>query len=78
MNIEEYLLDRGRRQGIEVGRQEGRQETAQQMLITLLEQRFGSLSELALTRIQSSNVEMIEVWMKRVLRAVSVDEVLAA
>lgn len=85
MNIEEYLLDKGRKQGIEVGRlqgwqegrQEGRQEAAQRMFVALLNQRFGSVSEAALARIHNSNVETIEHWMERILSAASVDEVLA-
>ena len=75
MNIEEYLLDKGRKQGIELGRQEGRLQGAQRVLLTQLQQRFGPLPEATIARVKNSDVEKVEAWLERVLVAISIDDV---
>ena len=71
MNIEEYLLDKGRKQGIELGRH----QSVQRVLITLLQQRFGPLPEATIARVKNSDVEKVEAWLERVLGAISIDDV---
>ncbi|WP_428266628.1 DUF4351 domain-containing protein [Haliangium sp.] len=53
------------------GEAQGRKE----MLIELLEERFGALPEAVVERVQAAETEQLKAWSKRVLAAASLDEV---
>jgi predicted transposase YdaD len=72
-------VERGREEGIEKGiekgREEGRKLEAQRLLRTLLEQRFGPLTEPLSQAIDHATIEQLERWMKRMLDASTAEEV---
>ncbi len=68
-------LKKGRQEGLKKGRQEGRTESARRMLTSLLQQRFGPLSETALARIHNAPAEIAERWLERVVQAASIEDV---
>ncbi|NJM08316.1 hypothetical protein HC891_22260, partial [Candidatus Gracilibacteria bacterium] len=50
--------------------------TLRALLVKLLTQRFGSLSEDAMTRIQNADTDRLTHWVERLLSAASLDDVL--
>jgi predicted transposase/invertase (TIGR01784 family) len=64
--------DRGMEKGIEQGIEQGRRAT----LLTLLEQRFGELSDRARVRVSAAGPDELDAWTARVLTATSLKELL--
>jgi len=91
--MENKVLGRERRKGIEEGRQEGRQEGLQEgrqeglqegrqegelaILRRLIERRFGPLPSWAEQRLTAASTEQLEALATRVLDAASLEEVLS-
>ena len=73
MTVGEKLIEEGRQQG----RQEGRQEGVQLALLTLIEQRFGSIQPSVVQRIESASPSEIDRWMRGILSATTLDDLLA-
>ena len=68
---------KGRQEGEQKGRQEGRQEGEAQVLLRLLERRFGSVPDTVRDRIASADVADLDQWIMRVLDAGSIEDVLS-
>jgi hypothetical protein len=64
----DQLLERGRREGIQLGRRE--------MLLEQLRTRFGELPEAATARVNAADAAQINLWAKRVLTAPTLADVL--
>jgi hypothetical protein len=64
-------------QGIEEGRKEGIELGYRAVLRTQLEQRFGELPADALARLDEADADTLDVWVRRVLTAGSLADVLA-
>ena len=60
-----------------LARKEGRQEGLSALMLGLLSERFGPLSENDQLRVGGAPVEALEQWGRRLLAAKSLDEVLA-
>ncbi|MFM7783284.1 MAG: DUF4351 domain-containing protein [Gammaproteobacteria bacterium] len=60
----------------EDGLAEGRLEGKRTLFISLLEQRFGSLTDSQRDRVRSSGAEAVEAWSRRLFDAVSVEDLL--
>jgi predicted transposase YdaD len=69
----EQGLQQGRQQGLQQGRQQGEAE----LVLRLLERRFGSLDSEVRQRIAAADSARLLLWGDRVLTAASIDEVLA-
>ena len=70
MTAGQRLIEQGRQQGIEQGRQE--------LLLRQLRQRFGgAVNPVIEQRIATASVEEIETWSVRVLSAATLSELLA-
>ena len=80
VNVADQLIERGRQQGLEKGLQQGREEGAQrkarELLVKLLERRFGPLPEPALARVDAADTAELDLWVERVLTAATLAEVL--
>jgi hypothetical protein len=62
----------------EQGRQKGRQQGIQELLLRFLRQRFGDAVDAHVEqRIAAASIEQIDVWSTRVLSAASLAEALA-
>ena len=66
--IEQWARE-DREKGRQEGRQEGLQEGEAQLLMALLEQKFGPLDEMSRTRIRSADADRLLDWGKRMIRA---------
>jgi len=60
------------------GRQEGRQEGEAEMLLRLLQLRFGPLPVAVTARVTAADAETLLRWSERVLSAPTLDAVFAA
>jgi flagellar biosynthesis/type III secretory pathway protein FliH len=70
----EQGIEQGRQQGIEQGRQQG----VQDLLMRLLQQRFGEAADAHVEqRIATASIEQIEAWSARVLSAATLGELFA-
>ena len=58
------------------GRQEGRQEGQTELVLTLLESKFGTLSQADRQRVESADVETLREWVKRILNAEKIEDIL--
>ncbi len=56
-------------------RQEGRQEGEATMLLGLLEQRFGSVSESFRARILAADSQTLRMWSERLFSAESIEAI---
>ena len=65
----------GRQEGRQAGRQEGRQEGEADLLLRLLELRFGPLADALRERIRSANAEALLLWSERILTAATLEDV---
>ena len=69
----------GLKEGLKEGRQEGRQEGRHlgetQLLVRLLQQRFGDLPASAMERISNASEQELSAWSLKLLDAQSLDEV---
>ena len=63
-------------QGEQKGRSEGRQEGRQNLLHELLTEKFGSLPEWVLHRLQAASTEDLHTWAKRVLGSTTLENTL--
>ncbi len=77
--IKLYELDMAsyRKKARAEGLAEGRAEGEATLLLKLLDQRFGPLTDATCTRVRSATVEQLERWAERVLTAPTLDDVLA-
>lgn len=66
-----------RKRAIVEGRAEGLAEGEAKLLLELLEQRFGPLSEPTRAQVRSATIEQLEAWSERILTAQTLDDVLA-
>jgi predicted transposase YdaD len=80
MTVAEKLIEEGRQQGLQQGlqqgRQEGRQEGAQRTLLMQIEQRFGALQPSVVQRIENASQGEIDRWLRRILTAATLDDLL--
>ena len=65
----------GRAEGEAKGRAEGRLAGEAEILIRLVETKFGPLPQRAHTRIAAADAEQLLVWAERVLTAEALEEV---
>lgn len=65
----------GREQGLEEGIQQGLQQGQSTLLKTLLESKFGTLTEPYQQRLNKANVNTLCQWGKRIFSAQTLDEV---
>jgi len=73
MTAGQRLIEQGRQQGIEQGRQR-----FQELLLRLVHQRFGKeVDPRVEQRIATASFEQIEAWSARVLSAATIAEVFA-
>ena len=73
MTAGQQLIEQGRKQGIEQGRQ-----GFQQVLLRLLRQRFGDAVDAHVEqRIATAPIEQIDLWTVRILSAATLAEVFA-
>ncbi len=71
----ERYREQGQKQGLEQGRQEGRREGEAQVLLQLLETKFGALTAEQRQRVEAADAETLLEWSRRVLTAQSLDDV---
>ena len=64
----------GRNEGRIEGRNEGHNEGRQAQLLAQLEEKFGPLPTATIERVQKANVDEIDRWARRILRANSIEE----
>jgi hypothetical protein len=70
--MENKILGPAIRQGLEKGRQEGRE-----LLQGILEDRFGQLPNWAEAKLAAATPETLKAWSHRILRAASLEDLLA-
>lgn len=72
-------LEKGRLQGLEKGRlqglEKGRRQGEAQVLLHLLESRFGVVNDATRARIATGDAEQLLTWARRVLSAESLEEI---
>ena len=84
-NWEQQGIEKGRQQGWQQGRQQGRQEGRQEgklegemdLLLHLLEWRFGTVNEMFNVRVKQADSPTLQRWSKRILTAQTIEEVFA-
>lgn len=76
-SILDQRIERWAREEREQGRQEGHQEGEAQLLLTLLEQKFGPLDERSRMRLLSADADRLLEWGKRLIRAEHLADVFA-
>jgi hypothetical protein len=67
--------EEGRNEGRNEGRKEGRKEGGAQLLVHLLERKFGPLDATVTARIAQADAEQFLVWAERVLTADRLEDV---
>ena len=67
--------DEGWEEGLEEGRNEGRKEGGAQVLVHVLERKFGPLDATVTARIAQADAEQFLVWAERVLTADRLEDV---
>jgi hypothetical protein len=70
-DIGKQIYAEGRSEGLK----EGRSEALRGLLVKLLTRRFGPLTEVAMSRIQGAEPDLLELWGERLLSASSLDDV---
>ncbi|GIW93217.1 MAG: hypothetical protein KatS3mg110_1258 [Pirellulaceae bacterium] len=68
-------MKQGMKQGLERGRAEGLLEGERQVLLRLLQRRFGRLSRAVRQRIQQADSAQLLQWAERLLTAQSLSEI---
>jgi predicted transposase YdaD len=71
------IAERLRLEGREQGRKQGREENQRNVLIKLLERRFGSLPEPVMERIRGAGIRQLDRWFDRGITARSLHAVFA-
>lgn len=69
--------ERLKREGLELGRHEGRVEGRAELLLLQLQKRFGSAAEDLAPRIRSASLAELDRWAERILDAATVEAVFA-
>ena len=69
------VFKEGHQEGHQEGRQEGHQEGEVAMLLKLLTQRFGPVSDALQARIKAADAETLLTWAGRILSAASLEEI---
>ncbi|MBF0134847.1 MAG: DUF4351 domain-containing protein [Magnetococcus sp. DMHC-1] len=64
--------------GMEIGREKGRQEEAVNILLRLLQRRFGPLSKGIHDTVEAADLASLEQWSDKILDAGSIDEIFAS
>ena len=72
--VKEWTKD-WKQQGIEEGRLEGRQEGEAELLLRLLERRFGTINEMVRARVRAADSQTLLTWGERILMAQTIREV---
>ena len=75
--VEEWKKE-WKREGLEEGRKEGRKEGEANILLKLLELKFGELSLEDQKRVQSADSDTLLKWSGRILTADTLDEILGS
>jgi len=70
-------LREGKADGLREGKVEGLREGKAKLLLELLGERFGPLSDVTRARLASATSEQLDAWAKRILTAATLDDVLA-
>jgi hypothetical protein len=65
----------GLKEGKKEGLREGRHEGTSNMLRQLLEQKFGSLGNGTVNRLQSADEKQLQIWVKRILTAKTLSDI---
>jgi hypothetical protein len=68
-------IQQGMQQGLQQGMQQGLQQGEAQMLLRLLERKFGEVPEAIRQRIEAADAETLLGWSERVLTAQHLDEI---
>jgi len=76
-NWKQQGIEEGLQEGLQKGRQEGLQEGKMDLLLRLLEWRFGAVSETISARVKQADSPTLELWSKRMLTAQTIEEVFA-
>jgi hypothetical protein len=71
----ERFIEQGLQQGLEQGLQRGLQQGEAQMLLRLLERKFGAVPEGIRQRIEGAEADTLLAWSERVLTAERLEEV---
>jgi len=66
--------EKWRKEGKKEGKQEGKQEGKEEMLLELITLKFGAPSKTVVKRVQSADIEQLDVWIRRILTANSLRE----
>ena len=74
--IAENWLEQGRAEGRAEGRTEGRLEGERQMLVRMLEMRFGPLPERYRTRVETADENLLTKWFARLWTAQKLQDIL--
>jgi hypothetical protein len=74
----EQGVELGIEKGVELGMEQGRRQEAAKLLTVLLDDKFGDLSLDIKEKISLAPLEQIEAWIRQVLQATSLDELLNA
>ncbi|MCB9765406.1 MAG: Rpn family recombination-promoting nuclease/putative transposase [Alphaproteobacteria bacterium] len=69
-------FEKGFEQGREQGIEQGRRQQAKELLVRLLERRYGSLSSDARERVEQADLDTLTTWTERIFTAESVDALL--
>ena len=77
MTTAERLIQQGIEQGLARGRERGRTQELRDLLLRLVESRFGEPSPSQTARIRSASADELGHWIDRLLTASSLDELLA-
>ena len=70
-------VQQGHAEGLKKGHMEGREEGVRMMLHRQLEQKFGSIPESTLEKIDSAAYEQLERWAGRVIYSKSLQQILS-
>ena len=76
MTVAEKLREEGRQEGRQEGEQESLKRGVQLAMLTLIEQRFGKVPAEVVRRIKNTRAVEIDQWMRRILAAATLDDLL--
>ena len=74
----QHGMQQGMQHGIQQGMQQGMHLGQRAMLRSLLQSRFGPLSEAVLIRLDAASLTQLEAWAVRLFEAATVDEVIGS
>lgn len=76
VSIEQYLLEKGRKQGRREGVAQGVVQGQRRILLAQLEARFGAVPATTTERVEAASAAELDRWARRVLTASTLDEVI--